>query len=130
MNGLSQLLQNLGTLRLAILGSVAVGLIAMIMFMATRLGTADYALLYGNLEPEDSGSVVSKLDAQNIPYQLANNGRDIMVPQDQVAKLRLSMAQDGLPNGGSVGYEIFDNADSFGTTAFVQNVNLSSALEG
>ncbi len=130
MNGLSQLLQNLGTLRLAILGSVAVGLIAMIMFMATRLGTADYALLYGNLEPEDSGSVVSKLDAQNIPYQLANNGRDIMVPQDQVAKLRLSMAQDGLPNGGSVGYEIFDNTDSFGTTAFVQNVNLIRALEG
>lgn len=130
MNGLTQLLQNLGTLRLAILGSVAVGLIAMIMFMTTRLGTSDYALLYGNLEPEDSGSVVGKLDAQNIPYQLANNGRDIMVPQDQVAKLRLSMAQDGLPNGGSVGYEIFDNTDSFGTTAFVQNVNLIRALEG
>lgn len=130
MNGLSQLLQNLGTVRIAILGSVAVGLIALIMFMATRIGSSDYSLLYGNLEPDDSGSVVSKLDAQNIPYRLSNNGRDIMVPQDQVAKLRLSMAQEGLPNGGSIGYEIFDKSDAFGTTAFVQNVNLVRALEG
>ncbi len=130
MNGLSQLLQNLGTVRLAILGSVAVGLLALIMFMATRLGSADYALLYGNMEPEDSGSVVSKLEAQNVPFKIANNGRDILVPKEEVAKLRLSMAQDGLPNGGSVGYEIFDNSDAFGTTAFVQNVNLVRALEG
>ncbi|WP_169568141.1 flagellar basal-body MS-ring/collar protein FliF [Sneathiella limimaris] len=130
MNGLSQLLQNLGTIRLAILGSVAVGLIALIMFMSTQLGNADYALLYGNLEPEDSGAVISRLDAQNIPYKLENGGRDILVVRDQVDKLRLGMAQDGLPNGGSVGYEIFDNSDAFGTTAFVQNVNLVRALEG
>jgi flagellar M-ring protein FliF len=130
VNGLSQLLQSLGTVRLAILGSVAVGLIALIMFMATRIGSADYALLYGNLEPEDSGSVVSKLEALNIPYKLNSNGRDIMVPSDKVARARLDMAQDGLPNGGSVGYEIFDNSDAFGTTSFVQNVNLIRALEG
>ncbi len=130
MNGLSQLLQSLGTVRLAILGSVAIGLIALIMFMATRIGSSDYALLYGNLEPEDSGAVVGKLDALNIPYRLSANGRDIKIPSNQVAKLRLNMAQEGLPNGGSIGYEIFDNADAFGTTAFVQNVNLVRALEG
>jgi len=130
VNGLSQLLQSLGTVRIAILGSVAIGLIALIMFMATRIGSSDYALLYGNLEPEDSGSVVGKLDALSVPYKLSANGRDIMIPSDQVAKLRLSMAQEGLPNGGSVGYEIFDNSDAFGTTAFVQNVNLVRALEG
>jgi len=130
VNGLSQLLQNLGTVRLAILGSVAIGLIALIMFMATRIGSSNFELLYGNLEPEDSGAVISKLDASNIPYKLNNNGRDILVPSDQVAKLRLNMAQEGIPNGGSVGYEIFDNTDTFGTTAFVQNVNLVRALEG
>lgn len=130
MNGLSQLLQSLGTVRLAILGSVAIGLIALIMFMATRLNSPNLALLYGNLEPEDSGAVVEKLEAQNIPYELRNNGRDILIPENQVSRLRLDMAQEGLPNGGSVGYEIFDSSDTFGTTSFVQNVNLVRALEG
>lgn len=130
MNGLSQLLQSLGTVRLAILGSVAIGLIALIMFMATRIGGQDFALLYGNLEPEDSGAVVSKLEALNIPFELRNNGRDILIPGAQVSRMRLDMAQEGLPNGGSVGYEIFDNTDTFGTTSFVQNVNLVRALEG
>jgi len=130
VNGLSQLLQSLGTVRLAILGSVAIGLIALIMFMASRLNTPNLALLYGNLEPEDSGAVVEKLEAQNIPYELRNNGRDVLIPENQVNRLRLDMAQEGLPNGGSVGYEIFDSTDTFGTTSFVQNVNLVRALEG
>jgi len=130
VNGLNQLLQSLGTVRLAILGSVAIGLIALIMFMATRISSSDFSLLYGNLEPEDSGAVVTKLEALNIPYELKNNGRNIMVPSDQVSKARLQMAQDGVPNGGSVGYEIFDSSDTFGTTSFVQNVNLIRALEG
>ncbi|MEH6402512.1 MAG: flagellar basal-body MS-ring/collar protein FliF [Sneathiella sp.] len=130
MNGLSQLLQSLGTVRLAILGSVAIGLIALIMFMAARLNNPNFSLLYGNLEPEDSGAVVEKLEAQNIPYELRNNGRDILIPENQVSRLRLDMAQEGLPNGGSIGYEIFDSSDTFGTTSFVQNVNLVRALEG
>nr|WP_169559813.1 flagellar basal-body MS-ring/collar protein FliF [Sneathiella chinensis] len=130
MNSLSQLLQSLGTVRLAILGGVAVGLLALIMFMATRISSPDYALLYGNMEPEDSGAVVKRLEGMNVPFELRNNGRDVLVPGSQVARLRLDMAQEGLPNGGSVGYEIFDSSDTFGTTNFVQNVNLVRALEG
>ena len=130
VNGLNQLLQSLGTVRLAILGSVAIGLLALIMFMATRISSSDFDLLYGNLEPEDSSAIVTKLEGQNIPYELRNNGRDILVPSDQVSRMRLQMAQDGVPNGGSVGYEIFDSSDTFGTTNFVQNVNLVRALEG
>ena len=130
VNGLSQLLQSLGAVRIALLGGVAIGLIALIMFMATRIGSSDYALLFGNLEPEDSSAVVTKLEALNIPYQLSTDGRNIKVPSDMVARARLDVAQDGLPNGGSIGYEIFDNTDTFGTTSFVQNVNLVRALEG
>ncbi|WP_169542891.1 flagellar basal-body MS-ring/collar protein FliF [Sneathiella aquimaris] len=130
MNGLNQLLQSLGTVRIAILAGVAVGLLALIMFMATRISSTNYELLYGNLEAEDSGAIVSKLEELNIPYELSNNGRSILIPSDQVSRIRLQMAQDGVPNGGSVGYEIFDSSDTFGTTNFVQNVNLIRALEG
>ena len=130
MNGLSQLLQSLGSVRIIILGGVAVGLIALIMLMATRISSPDYSLLYGGLEPSDSAAIVTRLETDNILYQISGNGRDILIPQDQVARVRLSMAQAGLPNGGSVGYEIFDNSDTFGTTSFVQNVNYTRALEG
>lgn len=130
MNGLSQLLQSLGTVRVMILGGVAVGLIALIMLMATRISSPDFALLYGGLEPADSAAIVSKLEAENIPFQISGNGRDVLIPNDQVALVRLKMAEAGLPNGGSVGYEIFDSSDTFGTTSFVQNVNYVRALEG
>ncbi|MCF8466043.1 MAG: flagellar M-ring protein FliF [Sneathiella sp.] len=109
---------------------MAVGLIALIMLMATRISSPDYSLLYGGLEPSDSAAIVTRLETDNILYQISGNGRDILIPQDQVARVRLSMAQAGLPNGGSVGYEIFDNSDTFGTTSFVQNVNFVRALEG
>tara|TARA_R100000005_G_scaffold95806_1_gene78883 strand:+ start:12113 stop:13789 length:1677 start_codon:yes stop_codon:yes gene_type:complete len=130
VNGLSQLLQSLGTVKVVILGSVAIGLIALIMLMASRISSPDYALLYGGLEPSDSASIVAKLETDNIPFQISANGRDILIPEDQVALIRLKMAEVGLPNGGSVGYEIFDNSDTFGTTSFVQNVNYVRALEG
>jgi flagellar M-ring protein FliF len=130
VNGLSQLLQSLGTVKVVILGSVAIGLIALIMLMASRISSPDYALLYGGLEPSDSASIVAKLETDNIPFQVSANGRDILIPEDQVALIRLKMAEVGLPNGGSVGYEIFDNSDTFGTTSFVQNVNYVRALEG
>ncbi|MEX0583859.1 MAG: flagellar basal-body MS-ring/collar protein FliF, partial [Sneathiella sp.] len=130
MNGINQLLQGLGTVRVIILGGVAVGLIALIMLMATRISSPDYALLYGGLEASDSAAIVSRLETENIPFKISGNGRDVLIPEDQVPLIRLKMAEVGLPNGGSVGYEIFDNSDTFGTTSFVQNVNFVRALEG
>jgi flagellar M-ring protein FliF len=47
-----------------------------------------------------------------------------------VARLRLSLASEGIPAGGSIGYEIFDRADALGTTNFVQQINQIRALEG
>lgn len=130
MNGFNQLLQSLGTARLLIMSGVAIGLIALIMFMASRIAAPDYSLLYSDLQAKDSAAIIAKLEAANIPFDLKNNGADIFVPEDQVARMRINMAEEGLPNGGSVGYEIFDNSDTFGTTSFVQNLNRVRALEG
>jgi flagellar M-ring protein FliF len=65
----------------------------------------------------------------NVPYDAKGDGGTILVPADQVTKLRMALAQDNLPAAG-VGYEIFDKSDAFGTTAFVQNINRLRALEG
>src|SRR3546814_5121255 len=66
----------------------------------------------------------------SVPYQLSEEGGKIFVPQDQVGRMRMVMAEEGLPSGGSVGYEIFDRSEGLGTTNFVQNINHVRALEG
>jgi flagellar M-ring protein FliF len=130
VNSLLQTLRNLGPVRLAALGAVAFALIAFFVFVVARLTSPGYGLLYSGLDPADSASIVQRLDSQNVPYQLKGDGAEILVPQDQVTKLRLSLAGEGIPSGGSVGYEIFDRADALGTTNFVQQINQIRALEG
>ena len=88
------------------------------------------SLLFGDLAVEDAGAISQRLEADNIPFEVRGNGTQIYVAADSVGRLRLTMAADGLPNGGSVGYELFDQADAIGTTNFVQRINHVRALEG
>jgi flagellar M-ring protein FliF len=112
------------------MGGVAVGIVIFFVFLSTRLNTTDMSLLYSELDSGDSSKIISKLETMGVPYKLQANGRQIMVPSDNALRLRMTMAEDGLPNGGSVGYEIFDRSASLGVTNFVQNINLLRALEG
>lgn len=130
MNGLLDTLKSLGPMRLMALAGVALASIVFFAFLTTRLSTPDMALLYADLEIKDSNQIVAKLDALGIPYELRANGTQILVPSDKALRLRMSLAEDGLPKGGSVGYEIFDKSEGFGASTFVQNVNLLRALEG
>ncbi len=91
--------------------------------------TVDYQLLYTNLSSEDAGKIVLKLKEQRIQYELTGGGSAIMVPADKVYELRLSLASEGLPMGGHVGFEIFDKTD-FKATEFVQRLNYQRALQG
>ncbi len=115
-------------MRLAVMGAVLFGMIGFFIFLATRLASPGMVLLYGNLDSGDSSQIIGQLQSQNIPFE--QRGSDILVPNDKALQLRLSLASQGLPSSGSVGYEIFDDKDALGTTNFVQNVNLVRALEG
>ncbi len=130
MNPFLQTLRNLGPARLAAMGAVLIGLIAFFVFVAGRISTPGMALLYSGLSNTDAAAIVQQLDSQKIPYELGTDGSAISVPNTQVAKLRMQMASAGLPRGGSIGYEIFDKPEGFGTTSFVQSINHLRALEG
>jgi flagellar M-ring protein FliF len=130
VNSLLQTLRNLGPLRLASLGAIGFALIAFFVFVVARMTSPGYGLLFSGLDPADSAAIVQRLDTQNVPYQLKADGAEILVPQDEVTRLRLSLASEGIPSGGSIGYEIFDRADALGTTNFVQQINQIRALEG
>lgn len=130
VNSFLDTLRQLGPARLAVLGGVLVSLLIFFVFVSMRISTPDYKLLYSDLSTADSAAMSQKLDSEGIPYEVTPDGGSISVPSDDVAKARLMLAQDGLPNGGSMGYEIFDHQSSFGTTNFVQNINKVRALEG
>ena len=130
VNPIIQTIRSLGPVRLAAMGAVTVGLIAFFLYLTTRLTTPSMALLYGELSMDDSGRIVSRLEGMNVPFELAGDGSRILVPADQKLRLRMAMASEGLPTGGSVGYEIFDKSDLLGTTNFVQRLNHVRALEG
>jgi flagellar M-ring protein FliF len=130
VNPLLDTLRNLGPLRLAALGATALALIAFFFFIGARLTSPGMSLLYGGLDSTDSAAIAAKLEEQQTPFEVKGDGAQIYVPADQVGRLRLVMAGEGLPNGGTVGYEIFDRPDALGTTNFVQQINQLRALEG
>lgn len=130
MNAFLETIRNLGVARLAAAAGMTIGLIVFFVFLATRLSTSQLALLYDDLNPEDSTRIVHQLESMGIPHELAANKRQIRVPSDQVARLRLALAEQGLPQDGSIGYEVFDRDQTLGTSSFIQNINHVRALEG
>jgi flagellar M-ring protein FliF len=130
VNGISELFRALGPARLGAIAVVGLGLIGFFFFISMRLSTPNMAMLYNNLDMSDSAAIVGKLEAAGVPYQIGNNGATIMVPDDKVLRLRMTMAEQGIPTGGSIGYEIFDRNDHLGTSSFVQSINHVRALEG
>lgn len=124
------MMRNIGPARLAMLAATAAVLIGFFVFLGMKVTQPKMALLYGNLDLQTSGEIVTRLEAQKIPYQLAANGAQILVPEDRVLRARMQLAEGGLPSGGSMGYEIFDKANALSATNFMQNINHVRALEG
>ena len=112
------------------MAAVAAGIIAFFIYLTSRLASPDMALLYGELNSQDSGQIIARLEQMSVPYRLGEDGGAIFVPQDDVGRSRMVMAEEGLPSGGNIGYEIFDRSEGLGTTNFVQNINHVRALEG
>lgn len=112
------------------MGAVALILVGFFAYIMLRFGSVPQTPLFTGLSMQDSAAIVQELEAAGIPYELGENGTAILVPDDSVVRLRMNLAEQGLPSGGTVGYEIFDKTDALGTTSFVQNVNHLRALEG
>src|SRR3954464_15349456 len=110
--------------------AVTTALTSFFGFVILRITTPQLTTLFTELSLEDSSAIIKDLERQAIPYELRNDGAAIMVPKDKVTRLRMKLAEGGLPRGGGVGYEIFDKSDALGTTSFVQNINHLRALEG
>jgi flagellar M-ring protein FliF len=129
LNPLFAAIQRFGIGRLAAILGIGAGLAAVFVAITMNLGQPK-ALLYSNLDLKEAGSITQSLDQAGVKYEVKGDGSTIMVPRDEVASTRLMLSGKGLPTSGSVGYEIFDNANALGQTDFVQQLNRQRALEG
>ncbi len=130
MNGILDFIKALGPARLAAMGVVTAVLIGFFAFIMMRVTEPVLSPLYTDLSFEDSIQITKLLEAQNVQHEVRNEGAVILAPKEQILRLRMQLAESGLPTGGNVGYEIFDKSETLGTTSFVQNVNHLRALEG
>ena len=89
----------------------------------------DYGVLYSNLSDRDGGAIIASLQQMNIPYKFAEGGGALLVQANKVPEARLRLASQGLPKGGTAGFELMDN-QKFGTSQFAEQINYQRALEG
>ncbi len=116
-------------LPLPMLLGVGAAVVAAIVVLALWAGQPRYQVLFAGIEDRDGGAIVNALSQMNVPYRFSDNGSAILVPSDRVHEARLSLAGQGLPRSGNVGFELLDNA-RFGASEFSEQLSYQRALEG
>lgn len=114
--------------KIAIGGGAGLVLLLLMIFSFRGEKKVSFAPLYTDLEPSEAGQVVVKLRQMNEPYQVLGGGAIVMASEDHVDDLRVTLASEGLPQSGLIGYKIFDEA-KLGMTDFLQKVNNQRAMQ-
>jgi flagellar M-ring protein FliF len=113
-----------------------IGFVIGILLIAGIVGAASswimhppYGVLFRDLRETDAAEISGALDQMQVPYRLTDEGKTILVPEAQVYETRMKLVSQGVPKGGSVGFELFKDSD-YGVTEFAQRVNFQRALQG
>jgi flagellar M-ring protein FliF len=131
MSAITEGLKALGAARLVALVAVGAAMLAMLGLLAMRGNTTDHlSLLYADLDPREAGQIAEALERAHIQHDEPGAGDRVLVPSNEVARARMLLAKDGLPSGGSIGYEIFDRGDAMTASDFQQEINQTRAMEG
>jgi flagellar M-ring protein FliF len=131
MNALLEGFKALGVGRLAAMAAVATAMLLMLAFLVLRSGNSDrMALLYSDVDLREASQIVDLLDKAHIAHDSQGDGSRLMVPASEIPRARMLLAKEGLPTGGSIGYEIFDRGDGLTASQFQQAINQTRALEG
>ncbi|WP_446731482.1 flagellar basal-body MS-ring/collar protein FliF [Pseudomonas sp. PSKL.D1] len=126
LDALTALLRGRPLLPFMLAGAAAVAVVVALLLWAQE---PEYRVLFSNLSEADGGQVISELDKRGVPYRLGEGGHTIMVPAEQKNALRLQLAEQGLPKGGSIGFELLDK-QAFGISQFAEHLNYQRGLEG
>jgi flagellar M-ring protein FliF len=126
---LEKIVQKFGAGRLITMAVIGLGLMAFFSYIMMRANQPEMGLIFSQIDQTDASRIIDRLQTMGVPNEVKGDGTSIYVPSDQIPRLRMELAQDGMPSGG-VGYEIFDKQDVLGTTNALLNINQIRALEG
>jgi flagellar M-ring protein FliF len=112
-------------LMIALAASVAIG---GVVFMWSQ--GEDYRPLFGRLDNVDAGSVVQVLEQNRIKFKLDNNTGAVLVSADDIHMARMKLAEVGLPNSSTPGFELMDKEQPLGTSQFVEGTRYQRSIEG
>ncbi|MCL6559014.1 MAG: flagellar M-ring protein FliF, partial [Firmicutes bacterium] len=107
----------------AVLTGVLIGMI----YLGQIAARPSLAPLFTGLDPKEAGAIVEKLKAMKVRYEMADQGKTIMVPEKQVYEARIQLASSGALGNG-MGFELFDQS-KLGVTDFEQQVVYQRALQ-
>ncbi len=110
------------SLLLVVVGAVVAGFL-----ITAQTKFSGYQYLYTNLSLTDQNKIAERLQGMNVEAQF--RGDSILVPGHKVLELRNTLSAEGLPQGGGVGFELFDK-QNFGETEFQQRINYMRATQG
>lgn len=130
MQNVMNAITKIGPLRLAAVAAMGIGLIIFFVFVSSRLTSGQMKLLYSDLSSQDKNAIVRELEASSVTFTVNDATGEIQVGAKEVGRVRMLLAAKGLPEGGSVGYEIFDKDSGLGTTRFDQDMKELRAMEG
>ena len=99
MQGFFDFMKSLGAARMAAMAAVTLALIGFFSFLMVQMTTPQMVPLFTDLSVDDSASIIKDLERQAVPYQIKSDGAIIMVPKDKVTRLRMKLAESGLPSG-------------------------------
>ena len=123
-------LNRIGPARLGIMGGVLFLLLMFFVFVSMRVSTPEMETVFSELSTAESGLLATKLEEEQIKFSISSDGSQVLVSKADISKARLIAAKEGLPNGGALGYELFDQQSGFGTTNAQEKLNRKRALEG
>jgi len=123
-------LRNLGPVRLAVLSVTMVVFVLVILFGVRMATSPTFAPLYSGLPLASASQIVQALEQSGFRVELDAGGTVIRVPQADVARARMALAEQGLPNEGAPGWELFDGSSGLGMNTFMQQISRLRALEG
>ena len=130
MSNLIDNLRSLGHRRLLVLAGTGIGIVLAVAAAAVMVSQPQMTPLYSGLEPAEAGRIIKAVEEMGVRVSPAYDGTTIQVPQADAARVRMLLAEKGLPSRGGVGYELFDTDKPLGITSFMQRVNRLRAMEG
>lgn len=128
LDRLREAFQRLNSQQKMVLAVAVAAIIALVVGTILWSRQPDYKVLFSNIGEKDGGAIIAALEQQNIPHKMSDSGA-ILVPAEKVHEIRLKLASQGLPRGGSVGFELMEN-QKFGISQFAEQVNYQRGLEG